>query len=505
MASTFAVTRNHLIFGLCLPLAVLLGYMLADSDDPASRLVVLSALGVLAVPLLMRWHHPLLIFSWNLAAQPALPGYPQLWALMALLSLFFAVLNRSINPEFQFARVPALTRPLLALSLVVLATAFLTGGIGLRILGSSAVGGRGYFYIFAAVAAFFALSSRPIPLQRANFYVALLFLPGMVALFAHALATLSPKTSYAVYWLFPAEATTLDEFIADPNEFSGLLRIGSLTGASLAVFSWLLARFGVAGLFEFSRPWRLLLFLGSLAGMTFGGYRSALLLMAAAFLILFTLEGLWRTRLALVFAGLTLIVGIVVVGFVERMPLSVQRTLSVLPLKVDPEAQEQADVSTRWRLEMWKMVLPQVPRYLIKGKGYTYSADDLFMAQVAATRSGTASYEEAAFAGDYHNGPLSVVIPFGALGFLCFVWLMVAGGRFLYTRFREGPPELCRINAFLLALFLARLLLFFFVFGSLYNDLFIFTGILGFSVALNSAWDRPAAEAASQATEVETA
>ena len=67
MASTFAVTRNHLIFGLCLPLAVLLGYMLADLDDPASRLVVLVALGVLLLPLLMRWHHPLLILSWNMA------------------------------------------------------------------------------------------------------------------------------------------------------------------------------------------------------------------------------------------------------------------------------------------------------------------------------------------------------------------------------------------------------------------------------------------------------
>jgi len=479
--------------------------MLADSDDPASQLVILSALGVLAVPLLMRWHHPLLILCWNLGAQPALPGHPQLWALMALLSLFFAVLNRSLNPEFQFARVPALTRPILAFALVVLVTALLTGGIGLRILGSSAVGGRGYFYIFAAVAGFFALSSRSIPLAAANRYLALFFLPGLVALVAHALGTLGPRASYAVYWFFPAEATTLDDFIADPNEFSGLLRIGSLTAAALAVFSWLLGRFGVAGVLDLSRPWRLLLWIGSLAGMTFGGYRSALLLMAAVFLILFTIEGLWRTRLALVFGGLALIAGVVLVGFVERMPLSVQRTLSVLPLRVAPEAKEQADVSTRWRLEMWKLVLPQVPHYLVKGKGYTYSADDLFMAQVAATRSGTASYEEAAFAGDYHNGPLSVVIPFGAAGFLCFVWLMVAGARFLYTRFRAGPPELRRINAFLLALFLARLLLFFFIFGSLYNDLFIFTGILGLSVALNSTWEKSSSELPSRTAEVEAA
>jgi hypothetical protein len=42
MASTFAVTRNHLIFGLCLPLAILLGYLLADARDPASQLIILT-------------------------------------------------------------------------------------------------------------------------------------------------------------------------------------------------------------------------------------------------------------------------------------------------------------------------------------------------------------------------------------------------------------------------------------------------------------------------------
>jgi len=505
MASTFAVTRNHLIFGLCLPLAVLLGYMLADMDDPASRLVVMVALGVLMVPLLMRWHYAALVLSWNMAAQPDLPGSPQLWSLMALLSLFFAVLNRSINPELKFARVPALTRSLVAFCIVVLVTAMLTGGIGLRILGSTSVGGRGYFYIFAAVAGFFALSSQSIPPRRANLYLAMFFLPGVAAPIAHALSLLGGKASFLVYWFFPTETVLTDDFIADPTEFFGWARIGSMATSSLAVFSWLLARYGVAGAFDLSRPWRLGLLLVTIAGMTFGGFRSALLLMAAIFLILFTLEGLWRTRLAVALVGVAVVAGVVLVGFVERMPLPVQRTLSILPIKVDPATREIAESSTRWRVEMWKMVLPQVPKYLLIGKGYSYSADDLFMAQVASRRAGAVNYEEAAFAGDYHNGPLSLVIPFGAIGFITFVWLMVVGARFLYTNYREGLPELRRINAFLLTLFLARLLLFFFIFGSLYNELYYFTGILGLSVALNWAQVRSSPELNPGAAEVEAA
>jgi hypothetical protein len=485
MASTFAVTRNHLIFGLCLPLAVLLGYMLADIDDPASRLVIVVALSVLAVPVLMRWHHPLLILSWNMVAQPALPGNPQLWMVMSLLSLFIAVLNRSVNSQYQFAHVPALTRPLLVLTVVVLLTAFLTGGVGLRIFGSNAVGGRGYFFILAAVAGFFALSSRAIPPQRALLCVALFFLPGLTALVGRLAGWLGPKASF-LYFVFPGDFQT-DEFVVDPTAGLGLgeVRVGGAVAASLAIFCWLLARYGIAGIFDLSRPWRLLMLAGSVIGGLFGGFRSALLLMVAIFFILFTLEKLWRTRISLVLLGLAVLVGALLLGFADRLPLSVQRTLSFLPIKVDPVTKEFADSSTQWRLEMWRAVLPEVPKYLLKGKGYSLSSGDLFMSQVRTFNSGTSGFEAHAFAGDYHNGPLSVVIPFGAAGLLAFGWLVVAGARFLYTMYQECAPELRQINALLLALFLARVLLFFFIFGSLFNDLYYFTGILGFSVALN--------------------
>jgi hypothetical protein len=135
---------------------------------------------------------------------------------------------------------------------------------------------------------------------------------------------------------------------------------------------------------------------------------------------------------------------------------------------------------------MWKAVLPQVPQYLFKGKGYNLSADDLFMAQMSMQRGVGSAWEANSYAGDYHNGPLSVVIPFGIYGVIALSWLLIAGARFLYTVSRDGAEELRRINALLLALFLARVLVFLFVFGSLYVELYHFTGILGLSVALNA-------------------
>ncbi len=66
-----------------------------------------------------------------------------------------------------------------------------------------------------------------------------------------------------------------------------------------------------------------------------------------------------------------------------------------------------------------------------------------------------------------------------------FVWFLAAALRVLYQNYRFGDPNLKRINTCLLVMFAARVVLFIFVFGSLYSDLCIFTGLIGFSVSLN--------------------
>jgi hypothetical protein len=254
---------------------------------------------------------------------------------------------------------------------------------------------------------------------------------------------------------------------------------------AMAIFSWLLARRGVAGVFDFSRPWRMAILIGAVVLGTLGGFRSAVLLMVLTFLILFWLEKLWGTRIFLIMViGLTL-GGALLVGFADKLPMTIQRSLSFLPLEIDPLTRISAQDSTEWRLEIWKATLPQVPQYFFKGKGYNLSGDELYMSRESSFRGLAAQWEGAALAGDYHNGPLSVLIPFGIWGLAAFAWLLVTGVRFLYTNFRESAPELRQINAFLLALFLARILFFVFIFGTLDGDLYHFVGILGFSVALN--------------------
>src|SRR6266550_5791671 len=117
MASTFVVSRSQLTYALCLPLAVLIGYFLAEPLESGSIAIVVFVLSVLCLPLLMKWYHPLLIMSWNAVICPVfLPGRPLLWMVMSMLGLAIAILNRSVNPHKRFIQVPSLTKPLIFLA-----------------------------------------------------------------------------------------------------------------------------------------------------------------------------------------------------------------------------------------------------------------------------------------------------------------------------------------------------------------------------------------------------
>ena len=178
MANTLNISKAQLTLAFCLPLAVLVGYFLAEPLESANLAVVLGVCGVLSVPLAMKWHHPMLVFSWNLMFNPFfLPGRPQLWTIMACMSLLFTLLNRAVQQNGEFNYVPSVAKPLLFLGLVVVVTATMTGGVGIPRWEPSGTGGKRYFYLMVAIIGYFALSAPRIPRDRAALYVFLFFSP----------------------------------------------------------------------------------------------------------------------------------------------------------------------------------------------------------------------------------------------------------------------------------------------------------------------------------------
>ena len=60
-----AILRSLIIYAVCVPLAVIVGYKLTDPLD-FTTFAYAGILGMLlAIPLLLRWHYPLLLFSLN--------------------------------------------------------------------------------------------------------------------------------------------------------------------------------------------------------------------------------------------------------------------------------------------------------------------------------------------------------------------------------------------------------------------------------------------------------
>ena len=121
---------------------------------------------------------------------------------IAGISLFIGVVQYTINRNIKFLHVPSVTRPLLFLTVVVLITARLTGGIGLKAMGSSVNGGKNYISIFAAVVGYFALISRPIPPKRAHLYVTMFFL-GMASIAIGELPRILPSGFNFLFAVFP--------------------------------------------------------------------------------------------------------------------------------------------------------------------------------------------------------------------------------------------------------------------------------------------------------------
>ena len=457
--------------------------------------VVVLVLSILSIPLLMRWHHPLLVFSCNAVIVPYfLPGQPSLWMVMAVGSLFFSVLNRSVGQELRFFQARNVSYSLIFLGLVVLGTAWLNGGIGLSALGSSSIGGKKYVTMFFAIALYFALATPQIKRSQARWYVALFLLSGLTPLVGY-LAVFGGHSFYFLAELFPIE-TTLNESAASqimPGS-SEVTRSTTLVLPAIALFCFLLARHGARGVLNLKRPWRLLLLIMAFVMNLYAGFRSNVILLSMAFAVMFYMDGLFRTRYFIVLGLSAILAGAVLLPNTLRLPYPAQRALSFLPITVDPMARLDAEGSTTWRVQMWQRLLPDIPKYLIKGKGYSMNPEELMMLQATTGDANILSQEGALLSGDYHSGPLSVIVPFGLFGVAACIWFLAASVKVLRQNYRFGDPSLHRINAFLLGYFVVKIIVFIAIFGSLYSDLSQFAAMVGLSLSLNHGVCQPAEE-----------
>jgi hypothetical protein len=473
--------KSLLVFGCCTLIALFVGYHLASEDLYSYGLVLLLLVG-LCIPILLKWDHVLLLLTWNsVLIVYFLPGEPAVGFGIAAMTVFFKVLWRSMSKKTSNFADRSTTMSLLFLTLVVFVTLELNGGIGGRALGAANWGGKRYVALFGGILGYFALTSKAIPTHRGRMWAGLFFLVGISAGLSDLIYALGPSFFFFFAFL-RADYASSQALTQD-----ALVRLTGVAFASFSIVVFMLVRYGFQQTMN-ARYWiRALVLMAAIAGTLVGGYRSMIIICALLFVCLFFTEGLWKTRYVPIFGVLLLILAVAVVMFSDKLPLSVQRSISFLPLKIDPLAQHDADGTLEWRLVIWKTLVPQIPNHLLLGKGFSFDGTDFQLTQEAMRRGIYIynSYEDTLISGNYHSGILTLIIPFGIWGLIAFTWFCIASLRVLIRNLRHGERELLTVNRFLLAYFIARLIFYVIFYGQFDLDLAMFTGTVGLSLSLN--------------------
>ena len=485
-----SLLRTLTIYAIILPLAVMLGWITVDlaEQDRASFAVFAGVIFVLLLPVLLKWHYMVLIFSWSsFITLFFLPGQPALWMFMALIAVGVGLLNRIVLKRPAFLSTPGVSLSLLLLAAVILFTAWMRGGIGLSILGSSQMGGKPYIFLLGAIAGYFAFTSQAIPVEKARLCVGLFFLSGMMGIASNLIFYAGPAF-YFLFLIFPSGFAGV-QALSEMGGTGGISRVAGFSTGATAFIYYLMAVYGIRGLF--ARWWRLGLFLAALGLGLMGGYRSLVVLVAMYFGLLFLMEGLLRSRLFPLMILLGALMFALLIPLAPHLPLSMQRSLTILPLEVDARVRVDANSSLEWRLKIWRTLVPDLPKYFWLGKGYRINPTDLYLADQAQRRGRGSHTSGAVQAGSYHSGPLTLYVPFGAPGVVAFLLFLGVSLRSLYLNYRHGDEALRTINRFMFIYFVGRVIFFFTTFGDFGGELFHFTGAVGLSMALNKGVRRP--------------
>jgi hypothetical protein len=145
---------------------------------------------------------------------------------------------------------------------------------------------------------------------------------------------------------------------------------------------------GHPGIFEWDKPWRLMLLTAAMARGPFQRFSFASRPLMRLFCHSIHDGGPLENRLPAAFLLLLGFLCLTPHAAVHQQDASaVQRSLAALPVDINPDVRAEAESSTAMAPGNVAEVWPEVPKYLLLGKGYSIDPVDLYLTSEAA-RSG---------------------------------------------------------------------------------------------------------------------
>lgn len=310
---------------------------------------------------------------------------------------------------------------------LVLVVIVLVRGIGFRVFGSEAFGGSDYVKLFLAIGGYWGgikVQMRPSQLRRT---MVLYALAPVVPLLAQTLMAAHPQ----LFGILGRFIETRAHYVLSEETLYGFRGVmggvgGRLHAAgSLATGLWfvLWLRYGLR---RYSHRW--ILYVGLIAAValaSLSGFRGT-----TAGIALFGALCLWltsRNKALLTTIGVgTLAVGtIMLVAIGPRLPLNIQRAFSFVPIvQWDPTVRRDAENSASWRLKLWRYAAPNVPKYLLIGRGLLL--EDVFRRHAWRSWHYYSTPEFFYATHSYHSGPLSLLLDTGVPGLIMFLGFQVS-------------------------------------------------------------------------------
>ena len=405
----------------------------------------------------------------------ALPGSPSAWylgvfAAIGVLVTRFTLRSRDFYWRFTW------TDALIALQIPVLAQAYLRNPTGFALFGGDIVGGKPYVEYAIAIMGYFCLAFIRTDYQTVTRVIKIMILVMAADSLLKALSGFSPGLALAVGRLYSnvdyAAASSLLEGGSD-FDMTVDTRFGSLRDFADFLGLLCMAFYRPITCLLPIYPKQFILFSISLVAMLFSGFRSGLLKLGMYFTAACIVR---RKPLDLFWAGIfafLILSGLLATGELKRMPFSIQRVLSFLPIEVDSAARAEAQGSSDWRFEMWKLALT-TDRYIsnkILGDGFGFSADEQKAQFDVQARGGylTKQQNQDLFLtkGSYHGFHVETIRFTGVLGLIIATIILLIFMNLAYRNIRyfEGRHN-AKLIMFVCLPFLISPIYYWLVFGS---------------------------------------
>jgi hypothetical protein len=362
----------------------------------------------------------------------ALPGSPPAWALGALIAFgIFAMRFALRKPDFQ-QRIDLMDLAIL-LNVLAIAQAYLRNPTSFLIFGGELAGGKPYANFAVAILAYFFLSCLKTDLS--SFRKAIIVM--VCVSLADGLLSLAtdyiPRLANIVLPFYSnvnfGTASTGQSVQYDFEEMRGGGSFGFL-GRSLALVLLCFSR-PITCLLP-NHPFRLFLMLLAIAMVLLSGFRSITLYIFVVYVVVAISR---RNYIDIAIVMIVSILGVAILamaGLVDKLPFGAQRVLSAVPIiQVDDKAKLDAENSSQWRFDMWRIALTS-DRYIqnkLLGDGFAISAREM-RAQLDAAQGFVDGSTDAdriegfMLRGSYHGFHVETIRFTGIVGLLAAVFAM---------------------------------------------------------------------------------